>query len=356
MNNKKWISIYLIIIVIGLGFVMGLSAYVDPYFHYHKPVASLKYELTNQRSQNDGILKHFDYNGIITGTSMTENFKTSEADKLFGAEFVKTPFSGGSYKEISQEVEKGIKSQEEVKYVIRSLDRFALLCADKDDMRNELGTHPTYLYDNNIFNDVKYVFNKDILFNIDLPLLMERSKGEKGGITSFDEYCNWSDSFEYGKEAVLGDRESFEKSKEISPLTDEELDMVKGNVKQNIIDLANKYPDVQFYYFLPPYSIVWWGDMYTQGTIEKQIQMEKAAIEEILNNSNIKLFGFDDNFDLITNLDNYKDKLHYGEWINSDMLYNMKNETGLLTLDNYEEYLNNVYEFYSNYDYESIFE
>lgn len=58
---------------------------VDPFIHYHKPLTNAYfYPLDNQRSQNDGILKHFEYNALITGTSMTENFKTSELDELFG--------------------------------------------------------------------------------------------------------------------------------------------------------------------------------------------------------------------------------------------------------------------------------
>ena len=46
--------------------------------------------------------KHFDYDAIITGTSMTENFLSSEFDSLFGVNSVKTTFSGASYKEINQ--------------------------------------------------------------------------------------------------------------------------------------------------------------------------------------------------------------------------------------------------------------
>ena len=58
-----------------------LTAYVDPFFHYHSPrTDEFFYTLDNQRSQNDGIVKHFDYQGVITGTSMVENFKTTEAD------------------------------------------------------------------------------------------------------------------------------------------------------------------------------------------------------------------------------------------------------------------------------------
>ena len=53
-------------------------------------------------------------------------------------------------------------------------------------------------------------------------------------------------------------------------------------------------------------------------------------------------------------MDNYKDQAHYGEWVNSDILVRMKNDDNLLTRDNYEKYLDEIYDFYSNYDY-SVF-
>ena len=56
---------------------------VDPYFHYHKPLKGLYYTLDNERSQNDGIIRHFNYDAMIIGTSMAENFKTSEMDELW---------------------------------------------------------------------------------------------------------------------------------------------------------------------------------------------------------------------------------------------------------------------------------
>lgn len=69
-------------------FILSIFA-IDPMFHYHAPLKFLSYPLVNERYQNNGIVKHFDYDSVITGTSMTENFKTSEAQKLFDPVVVK---------------------------------------------------------------------------------------------------------------------------------------------------------------------------------------------------------------------------------------------------------------------------
>ena len=98
MKNKTWLLTFAAItIAAGIG-VCSITAYVDPYMHFHKPLTDkYYYGLNNQRSQNDGITKHFDYDTLITGTSMTENFRTTEADRIFGCNSIKVAYSGGSF-------------------------------------------------------------------------------------------------------------------------------------------------------------------------------------------------------------------------------------------------------------------
>ena len=123
MKAKVWLISWLVIVISALS-VFGYWVYkIDPYFHYHKPdLDKYFYTLNNQRSQNDGIIKHFDYDAIITGTSMTENFRTSEADEIFGFHYIKVSFSGGTYKEINDNIEKALSINKNLKTVIRCLD------------------------------------------------------------------------------------------------------------------------------------------------------------------------------------------------------------------------------------------
>lgn len=76
----------------------GICVYIDPFCHYHAPLSGYDYsivaETVGSMYLNDGIIRHFDFDGVITGTSMTENFKPSEADELFGGKFIKVPLAG----------------------------------------------------------------------------------------------------------------------------------------------------------------------------------------------------------------------------------------------------------------------
>ena len=114
-------------------------------------------------------------------------------------------------------------------------------------MRNDLGEYSRYLYNDNLFDDIKYIINKDTILRC-IQILPGYCAGQAGGITSFDVYSNTTD------------------------------------------------------------------------------------------------------------LNNYKDTTHYGEWINSQMLSYMKANIGLLTKENYRTYLDNERKFYREFDYNSLFE
>lgn len=355
MKLKRWLIGWLVLVVMTLG-IMGDWVYkIDPYFHYHKPdINSYYYSLDNQRSQNDGICKQFDYDALITGTSMTENFKSSEFDEIFGVNSIKVPYSGGSYKEINDNLIIALDSNPDLKTIVRCLD-MGRFFDDASAMRHDLGTYPTYLYDSNPFNDVNYLFNRDVIFERAYPMILANKAEEfEPGITSFDDYSRWQDSFVFGINTVCPDGIKYSGLGDAIHLTGEEKKTIEENITQNVISLADEYSDVNFYYFFSPYSIAWWEALASSGTIYKQLEAEQYIIELILEHKNIHLYSFNNRVDITTDLNNYKDAIHYGQWVNSLMLRWMKDGKYLLTEDNYQDYLQKEYNFYITYDYNAI--
>jgi hypothetical protein len=351
MKAKKWLLGWGVIVLCALSFIIYRVYRVDPFFHYHKPATDTYfYVLNNQRAQNDGICKHFDYDGIITGTSMTENFRASEADQLFGQNFAKVCFSGGSYREINNNITRALKANPNLKTIIRGLDMLFFL--DPDDlMRTDLGEFPDYLYDNNPFNDVKYLLNRDVLFTRVYAMDQKRKQDNfKPGITSFDDYSRWQQRYTFGIQTVAPKGLSSDFPKEQKHLTDEELAMIKDNIEANVTSIADAYPDVDFYYFYTPYSIARWNTWRTDGTLDKFMEAEEYITELIVDHKNIHLFSFNGRTDITTDLNHYKDSAHYAAWINSLMLKWMHEGTYQLTEDNYEERIHEEYEFYSTFD------
>lgn len=330
---------------------------IDPYFHYHEPLKDYGYTFYRQRYSNDGIVRNFDYDAYIVGTSMTENFKTSEASEIFGYNFIKVPYSGGYYKELDHLIQRSYTSDNDIHMIIRCLD-YSLLAQDKDAEHEEKDPlhpqykAPDYMVNANPFDDVKYVLNKTILFNETYSTYLNIRN--EVPTTNFDSYSNWSSAYTFGRETVLGVYAHSDEIQTEKEFTDDDYKMIKGNVEQNVIATINEHPETTFYLFFSPYSICYWDTCHSSGTIRWNVEAERTAIELLLECANVKLYSFTNDFELTCNLDNYKDQAHYGEWVNSDILVRMKNDDNLLTRDNYEKYLDEIYDFYSNYDY-SVF-
>ncbi len=356
MKIKTWLISWFVIVSVVLS-ILGYWVFrVDPYFHYHKPdLDRYYYSLNNQRSQNNGISRHFDYDAMITGTSMTENFRASEMDRIFGCSSIKTSFSGGSYKEINDNIVTALEANPNLKTIVRGLDMWRF-CDAPDAMRNDLGEYPTYLYDNNPFNDVKYLLNRDVIFGRVYKMTTDNDAADfVPGITSFDDYSRWQSSYTFGIDTVLPDGVPAQESPaESKHLSEEQKADIRENIERNVTAAADSYPDVDFYYFYTPYSIAWWQEQYAKGTLNRQLEAERYITELILPHKNIHLFSFNNRTDIITDLNNYKDTTHYGSWINSLILQWMHDGTYQLTEDNYSEYLDKEAAFFTTYDFDAI--
>ncbi|MBQ4482494.1 MAG: hypothetical protein II966_04585 [Lachnospiraceae bacterium] len=346
---RRWCIGFITTFIILLLVFGGLTVVIDPFFHFHKPLKALGYRMTDrdERYLNDGILRHFDYDSIITGTSMTQNFKSSEFDELFGVNSVKVPLSGASYKETDEQLKRAFARHSGIKTVLRGLD-YGIMAADPDEMMSD--DYPTYLYDDDILNDAEYIFNKEIFaFGTFENVILYTLRG--GKTTTFDEYENWNDRMTFGKEAVLKQyvRGELKPEADIIPFDDR-------NLRQNVIDTVSENPDTGFLLFFTPSSILMFDGFYREGTLKNHLLWERKAIEELLECENVRLFSFYDDFDLITDLNNYKDVNHYREEVNSYILQSIKKGEHELTRENYGEYCDKVWEFYTGFEYDKIFE
>lgn len=137
-------------------------------------------------------------------------------------------------------------------------------------------------------------------------------------------------------------------------LSDAEKETIAGNISQNVTSLAKENPEITFYYFFTPYSVIWWKDQVSSGSIYKQIEAEEYIIKMILECDNIKLFSFNNRTDITCDLNNYKDFVHYGQWINSLILRWMHDGEYQITKDNYKSYLEDEFNNYFDMDYYSL--
>ena len=330
--------------------VAAATVVIDPFLHYHGPLAGLEYPLLDERYQNDGIARHFSYDALITGTSMTQNFKPSEFDALWGTEAVKIAFSGASYREVDENVRRALTYNDHVRYVVRSLDSSMLNVSAE---YNAYDGYPEYLFDDNPFNDVQYLLNKEVVPKTLAVLNYTRA----GNVTpSRDEYGSWSQYKVFGRETVLASRAELGDFKEEIRLSEENRQNIRENVQRNVLQTALDNPQVTYYLFFPPYSICYWDALVRTKQLGAQLDAEEMAVELLLQADNIRIFAFGDNLELAEDLDNYTDALHYGEWVNSDILRWIKEGEYELRADDYEAYYSRIRKLYTEYDYSWLWE
>lgn len=349
MSAKKWTLVTLALTLLLLIIVGGLTVVIDPFFHYHAPLDGLAYEMPNtqQRYFNDGIIEHYDYDILLAGTSMLENFSASLSDRLFDGRSIKVPFEGASFKEVDGNVRKAIAENEELRIVVRSLDYFMALY-DKDDLVYDINAFPNYLYDDDIFNDTQYFFNKTVLFNSTLNTLRRTARGEE--MMSLDEYSRMSP-------LLFGAKLKGEKMQPVSSerihAAPETLEGVAANVVQNIRQTVLDNPDIEFYLFFPPYSVVHWDNLRAKGTVDEQVDVFRTVAENLVDLENAHVFAFDHRLDFICALEHYiEDGCHYDWEISNAILEAMASGEGRLTADNYEEYFEYLSAFIRETDFD----
>ena len=348
-NAKKWVFRIIGTQALLLTIWILTVLIVDPYFHYHKPIEGISYRLYNERYINDGIIKNFDYNAIITGTSMNQNFKTSEFDALFHTNSIKITFAGGGFQEISNNLDKALGTNE-VARVLWGIDYNGLI---REYDWEQYEGFPEYLYDDNVFNDVSYLLNKSIMYHGCFNNLYQTVF--KVPSTTFDEYSSWSS--DTGLEMVMKQYQRLDETQEMEEnLTPEERKIVENTISNNIIKIVKKYPDTEFDLFYSPYSIAYWDEEFRTGHLMKQLEAEQIATEMLLEYENVNLYCFSENLEVISNLENYRDKEHYKSEINSLILKWISEERYKMTLQNYKNHIRKKSELFGNYDYNKIFE
>ena len=305
MQAKRWLAGFLGIFLAGLAGCMALVIWVDPFFQYHKPLTWFPYLVDNQVNQNPGLAKHMDYDGILIGSSMTASFNTDWFEELMGMKTQKLSYNGSYPKDLSNIMQLVFDAKgDQVKAVYMAVDQ-STFSADPEETKFPV---TDYLYDDNVFNDVPYLLNKDVLLDYILRPLADR----KDASDRAELYKPWWTDEYYNKANVLMYYEAAEEKQEEEALAaDYFKDAVEENLQKNILPYIEAHPETEFYIFYPPYSILFWNDVTREKELEAVIGRLEYMTERLLNYENVHVFNFLGKEDIICNLNNYADYMHY---------------------------------------------
>ena len=314
MTRSQWGKLTLSLIISALVLIVAAVVIIDPFEVYHKATMFIPpIESGTQSYSNAGIAKSYDYDSIIIGSSMTENFRPSQLDELLGGRFVKLCVNGGTPFNHKQMMDMAFDTHD-VKRVFYGLDVNALSFFYKTP-KAEM---PTYLYDSDLSNDVQYWFNQSVLAKY-IPKALKTFG--KTNPNQRDAMYSWGQDFAYGAQAVLREPIS---TREVAqtPLIDHPKLSQQSmlNVEYNIVPFIEAHPDTEFIFFFPPYSLMQWYSFYSMGQLHENLMQKQAFTERLLAYDNVKIYDFHAELDWILNLDHYVDYEHYGAHINDEIV------------------------------------
>lgn len=345
MNNskKRWV-VGLLAGFLGILSLCGLTVRViDPFFHYRAPDPEAEVWF-DERYQNAGLLRSQQYETVLMGTSLAANYRPFWFDVFYNTSTVKVTIPNGGFHEFTQALDYAFQKQN-VKRVIFGLDP-NILARDPADAPDQL---PEYLYDDNPWNDGRYLFSKDVLIRSGYTVI----KKARGETQPLQDAFVWDGTLYFSKELALAGYERPEVAERPQP-EDMFLDACGENLAV-VQSWVEDHPDTQFVFYLSPYSILYWDKMQRLGETEAMFALLRRTAETLLPYDNVELQCFLTDTDTITNLDNYADHIHVAGRVTYAMAQAMPGKENCLTEENYRQRLDALHEFVVHYDYEKIF-
>lgn len=335
-------SIFGSLLVLAVLFVV----LTDPFYQYHKPLGSMPIVLEDAVYQTAGAARNLEYTDVIVGTSMTENFRSSWFDEEMGWNTMKLSYSGARMKDLEAIFTQIFESHSGVKHVFMDINDYQLTVPEWTSYVER----PAYLYDTNILNDAKYLFNREVIGKGCLRIL----EGMEGRQDNVDMAYVWAEGVEFSgdfaKLSVRDVRNALMASGPTAVSLEEKLEQGRKNL-DILLPFIEQHPDTEFVIFFPPYSMLYWETKILQGDLENMIALYTETIKSLLAYKNVKIYYFQNEQQFITDIDNYHDSCHHSPAINRYIFECVRDDKNRLELTDVDRVLQEMYEFAKNYDY-----
>lgn len=346
MNAKRFARLSISLTLVLLILVAAVQIAIDPLFQYHQPWFGLKPVVTDERYQNAGVAKTFDYENVILGNSLSENFYVSDVEKVFGGKTVKLTAAGSHTSDWKYSLD--ILKNKSPKNILFNLDPY-IMNNDSNNLKHEL---PTYLYDYNYLNDVNYLFNFAIVNQYTYQTI---KKNRSNKIPDYNKIFCWDETIKTGKEETLKHYHRPEKGSE--QINADELKQTALSNMDNLNKYYREMPDTQFVFFCSPFSILYWDKVNQNNGLDAWHETYLMVMGDLLKNKNVSVYFWNDQeiLDTICNLDYYADEAHYNVNVCKMICNRISNNQGLMNQSNYQDSVNKFFDYLKLYDYDAIF-
>ena len=349
-RHRKACRLFFIGIVACVGVVFALLWVNDPLQVFHPSFFHRDRLSPFMREQAAAIIRLYDFDGCILGSSVLENTSADEASRKLGGRFVNLSMSGSDLYERAFVLRKLLKKG--MAHVICSLDDMVLQC------RMGFPPYPpelwAFLYDDTPWNDIKVYLNKKFIVAVVNPYFSTKR-------ITLDRPNAWFDR--EASRCLFGGLENWVRHWDIEFLRDfltktlpqaaahsnasartvpdqAEVRKAEAYLDTYLIDIAAKYKNTEFYLIFPPYHKFRFADMMQNNP--EIFFMHQHVIRYVVKKAalykNIHIYGYE-NESFTYDISRYCNVGHYDEKINSMFIDAIAKQTNELTLDNIEKYL-----------------
>lgn len=334
MKNKKTaLKRLLIFIAAELTVIAALVWLFDPFYQYHEPFFGLRAVLNDRENQMAGTIHNFCYDSLLVGSSVAENFDTDWMDAAYGCDTLKVIKASGSLADLLYYVEMA-EGEQEIKNIFWCLDIFAMNASTEVQLQNE--GIPQYLCTKTPLDDLPYLYNKEILLEKIPTMIVSSLKGVNTGGKAY----YWAEGKKFGEEEAI---RWYDRSVDAGQnIVEKDPELYVETVRENVKMLAGQiegHPEIQYRFLFPPYSMLWWDCAWVNGEGEERFYVLAETISMLLSFDNVEIYYFQNDRNIVCDLDNYMDMIHYSPEVNQFMLEQMQAGNYRLTAENLEEML-----------------
>jgi|APSaa5957512535_1039671.scaffolds.fasta_scaffold22402_2 hypothetical protein len=340
---------YTILSLISFTFLLILSAttvfLIDPYQHYRKAEFYKPYSFDN-RYMVWGLLKNYDYDSVLIGSSMTANFRKDYVDDDLNLNILRVPLPGATAYEENLLIQKALQNKK-LSTVIIGLDLVSFI-RGKQKVRVEKYGIPSYLMNNSYIDDFKYLLNMDVLFRDSMKIFVSNFLGIKVDMIDFNTFWNWDYQHNFGKEFWVENYFTHREKSNIKNVYN--INKLKESFNYNILPHFKNNPNIEFIIFFPPYSVLEWKSLERQKSLKDAFEFKRYIVKQSSKYANIKIYDFQIEKNITHNLDNYMDQNHYSGEINRWIISQIKDDNYLVSDSNVDMNLSILKEQITNYN------
>jgi len=335
--GKSWIKLFVFFVTLFLSVAAGLNVFVDPLQQY-KNINIVQPVYLNARYLNAGIAKSYDYDSLVIGTSMSENFLLNAVTTELGFQKpIKMTVSGASVHDINKVLKTAYKYNN-INNVLYDIHYYSYT-GDVGEFSKGKGSLPEYLYDDNLINDYQYLLNVDTI-KLSFRALKFSLFDDENIILDKNHMYQWQHLFEnsFGTKKLIKAWDKRAKDYNVTLIKSQNsFEKLRNNFDTNILPIVKAHPETTFYFYYPPYSILKYKQFKNRGWFINILLFKKYLFTALSKYSNVKLYDFQTAKEITHNLKNYRDISHYHQKTNQWMLQEIKKDNFRVTSENVEK-------------------